>query len=166
MNGIWPEILQVETLGLLSDEDFWNYAQQIAHIVPPEIHPNEYLRCELGGSYCLFPLSALYEVVSPPHRFTLFPAAPIWMPGILVWRGETIAVIDLAMYLSHNVRETNSVQSPAESILLVANYASLPIGLFVSAIELATTVVSEEEQLDVAAMLDEIVQQIRNGPRS
>ncbi|MBV9230758.1 MAG: chemotaxis protein CheW [Chloroflexi bacterium] len=87
----------------------------------------------LSRGRCQIPLAALYEVVRPPHSLALLPAIPRWMPGVVAWRGETIAVIDLDMYLSGS-----AIDSSAEGTLLIANHtnhASLPIGLLVPAIE-------------------------------
>jgi chemotaxis signal transduction protein len=58
------------------------------------------------------------------------------MHGVVAWRGEAIAVIDLDMYLSGH-----STNLPAEGMLLIANHANhvshagLPLGLLVPAIE-------------------------------
>ncbi len=74
------------------------------------------------------PLRALYEIVRPPRRIAPLPAMPIWMQGVLAWRGEVIAVVDLNAYLSGY-----TMTSPHEGMLVVANYADLPLGLLVSA---------------------------------
>ena len=118
-----------QSLAQLSDEEFWDYARKLAHHVPAAAQPEEYVPCKLSRGDCLIPLTALYEVVHPPHRLALLPAIPEWMPGIVAWRGETIAVIDLDAYLSGYPADL-----PDESILLVANYAGLPIGLLVPTI--------------------------------
>src|SRR2546423_2052460 len=113
----------------LSDEEFWDYARQLARQVPAAARPEEYVTCKLSRGDCLIPLTALYEVVRPPHRPDLLPAIPEWMPGIVAWRGETIAVIDLDAYLSGYPADL-----PDEGILLVANYDGLPVGLLVPTI--------------------------------
>ena len=114
----------------LSDEEFWDYARQLARQVPAAARPEEYLTCKLSRGDCLIPLTALYEVVRPPHRPALLPAIPEWMPGVVAWRGETIAVIDLDAYLSGYPADFSN-----EGMLLVASYTGLPVGLLVPIIE-------------------------------
>jgi len=102
------------------------------------------------------------------------------MCGLVAWRGEAIAVIDLDMYLSGvNV-------SPLDGMLLVINHADLTVGLLVPGVGLTTTVqfeqmnlstgpsvfytpmragvvrgiYAEEPVLDVSALLPDVVQQI------
>ena len=118
-----------QNLAQLSDEEFWAYARKLAHQVPAAAQPEECVTCKLSRGDCLIPLTALYEVVRPPHQLALLPAIPEWMPGIVAWRGETIAVIDLDAYLSGYPADL-----PDEGILLVANYAGLPVGLLVPTI--------------------------------
>ena len=113
----------------LSDEEFWDYARQLARQVPAAAQPEEYVTCKLSKGDCLIPLTTLYEVVGSPYRLALLPAIPEWMPGVVAWRGETIAIIDLDAYLSGYPAER-----PHEGMLLVANYAGLPVGLLVPAI--------------------------------
>ena len=128
-----------QNLAQLSDEEFWAYARKLAHQVPAAAQPEECVTCKLSRGDCLIPLTALYEVVRPPHQLALLPAIPEWMPGIVAWRGETIAVIDLDAYLSGYPADL-----PDEGILLVANYAGLPVGLLVPTIGQTTPLQSEE----------------------
>ncbi len=88
----------------------------------------ECLECTLSNGSCLIPLLALNEVVLPPHRLALLPATPEWMPGVVAWRGQVIAVIDLSMYLSGHTLDLSN------GILLVADSAGLALGLLVPAI--------------------------------
>ena len=118
-----------QNLEQLSDEEFWDYARQLARQVPAAAQPEEYVMCKLSKGDCLIPLTTLYEVVGSPYRLALLPAIPEWMPGVVAWRGETIAVIDLDAYLSGYPAER-----PHEAMLLVANYAGLPVGLLVPTI--------------------------------
>ncbi len=118
-----------QNLAQLSDEEFWAYARKLAHQVPAAAQPEECVTCKLSRGDCLIPLTAHYEVVRPPHQLALLPAIPEWMPGIVAWRGETIAVIDLDAYLSGYPADL-----PDEGILLVANYDGLPVGLLVPTI--------------------------------
>jgi CheW-like domain len=100
MNGKWPGALTAEIIESLSDEEFWRYARELALLTPTETLPPEYLKCELSGGHRLIPMTSLYEVVPPPHRFALLPAIPAWMRGVFAWHTETIAVVDLDAYLS------------------------------------------------------------------
>ena len=128
-----------QNLEQLSDEEFWDYARQLARQVPAAAQPEEYVTCKLSKGDCLIPLTTLYEVVGSPYRLALLPAIPEWMPGVVAWRGETIAVIDLDAYLSGYPAER-----PHEAMLLVANYAGLPVGLLVPAMGQTMPLQSEE----------------------
>ncbi len=97
------------------------------------------------------------------------------MHGVAAWRGETIAVIDLDLYLSDT-----SISSP-DGILLVANHAELTVGLLVPGIGPIITVQLEQmlpsttqagmakgiyagaSVLDIPALLAGIVQQIERA---
>ncbi|GAC1378380.1 MAG: hypothetical protein NVS4B7_06360 [Ktedonobacteraceae bacterium] len=131
------DAIQKQRLEQLSDEEFWNYARQLAHAVPSGTQPEEYLECTLSQGRCLVPLTALYEVVLPPHNFALLPAIPQWMIGIIAWRGETIACIDLNAYLVNAPSEHGTLLH--EGVLLVVKHAEIPLGLLVSAIGQATS---------------------------
>src|SRR5438132_11363295 len=122
------DITQLQNHEQLRDAEFWDYARALARQVPAAAQSEDYLECALGTGTCLIPLTMLNEVVLPPHRLTLLPATPEWMPGIVAWRGEAIAVIDLTAYLSgHTVDLSNA-------ILPIVNHATIPIGLLVPAI--------------------------------
>jgi chemotaxis signal transduction protein len=173
------------SLEQMSDDDFWNYARERAGIVSSVASSKEgsldqYLECELSRGNCLIPLKSTVEVVPPPHRFARLPINPHWMPGLVAWRGEIIAVIDLDMYLY------GMDVSPAEAMLLVTEHNELVVGLLVPGIGLTTTiqfeqmapstgpsmlytptragvakgVYAEAPVLDVPALLTDVVQQI------
>jgi len=172
----WSGLLALEQL---SDAEFWNYAREQADSAPSVSHTEEYLQCALGNVRCLLPLTSLYEVVLPPHRFTRLPAIPSWMLGIIAWRGETIAGIDLAAYLS------GSTGNVSEGTLLIAHSTDLVMGLLVPAIGLTIPIEemqSEDEGnflsvraevvrgmyedafiLDVQVLFADVVQQIRRA---
>lgn len=116
---------QLQHLEQLSDEEFWGYARTLAYHAPVAAQPEEYLECTLSKGSCLIPLSALNEVVLPPHRLALLPAIPEWMSGVIAWRGQVIAVIDLSMYLSGQTLDLSN------GILLIAGHAGLALGLLV-----------------------------------
>lgn len=166
-------------------EEFWGYARQRAReasSVPSSenVYQNQYLECTLRRGQCLIPLSAIEEVVPPPHHFAHLPLSPRWMPGVTAWHGETIAVVHLDGYLS------GTDSSLSEGILLIARHTDITVGLYVVDIGLTTTVEFEElahspapsmvytptragvvqgvhaemPVLDVFALLSDIVQQI------
>ena len=124
-----PGRSRLENLALLSDEAFWEYARELARQSATVAYPQAYLECVLRRGNRFIPLDTLYEVVSPPHSIALLPASPVWMPGIVAWRGESIAVIDLESYLTGTPAALGT-----EATLLVAHYENLPVGLLVSAI--------------------------------
>jgi chemotaxis signal transduction protein len=131
------DITQLQNLEQLRDDEFWDYARALARQVPVASQSEDYLECALGTGTCLIPLTTLNEVVLPPHRLTLLPATPEWMPGIVAWRGEAIAVIDLTLYLSgHAVDLSNA-------ILLIVNQANISIGLLVPSIGQTTSIQQE-----------------------
>ena len=129
-----------QNLEQLSDEEFWDYARKLAQQRPAAAQPEECVMCRLSRGACLIPLTELYEVVRPPYRLALLPAIPEWMPGVVAWRGETMAVIDLDAYLSGYPADLLD-----EGMLLVVKYAGLPVGLLVPAIEQTTLLQSGEE---------------------
>lgn len=180
--------LSTNDIERMTDEDFWNYARVRAGIVPP-ISPQEnnyqdhYLECELSCGNCLIPLHAIVEVLPYSRQYTHLPLIPTWMPGLFAWRGKSIPLIDLGMYLCGErfVRPGG--------MLLIASYSDKTVGLLVPAIGLTTTiqfeqvnppvepsvfympiragvikgVYAEEPVLDLAALLSDIIQQIGMG---
>ena len=140
-NSAFFDSSSASRLEQLSDEEFWNYARELAGITYQASQDQEYLECELASGPCLIPLGALDEVVPPPHRLTLLPAVPNWMCGIIAWRSETIAVIDLDAYLSGT---SDMLKSSSEGSLLVTNAGNMPIGLLVPTMG-ATTPISLDQ---------------------
>src|ERR1700737_3573014 len=108
--------LAYQSIDLLTEEEFWDYARALAHRIPTPVstRSQEVLICELSQETYIFPLSALNEVVPPPHLFAFLPAMPGWMPGIVAWRDQTIAVVDLEAYFSGH-----HMARPTEGTLLV-----------------------------------------------
>lgn len=114
-----------EFLEQLNDEEFWKYAANTAHSSPSLDQPfEEYLVCDLGATRSILPIGTLRAIVAPPHLYSLLPASPTWMCGIMAWRGTAIAVIDLEAYLSNTV-----AQPRPESMLLVAQQDDITLGL-------------------------------------
>lgn len=117
-----------QNLTELSDEDFWRYAREQAHLPPSSSPTYEYLRCTFAEGDCLLPLAALREVVLLPRHFTQLPSSPIWMLGLTSWRDEPIAVLDLAAYFSHSRAQLN----PHASLLIAQNgYVTLGLSAVV-----------------------------------
>jgi len=162
----------------LSDEEFWSYAHKLASPPPKNLNaldgvplrgatvlvtPEQYLRCELRSSDYLIPLTALHEIMSTSHdayKLALFPSIPAWMVGVISWRGETIAVIDLDAYLSTSVLEPDHDPISAFT-LLIAECSGPPIALLVSTIT-PTTLPSETPILDLCPILQDVVQHIKD----
>jgi chemotaxis signal transduction protein len=177
--------LSTNDLEKMADEEFWNYARAYADTVPQissqeSNYQDQHLECELSHGNCLIPLKAIVEVLPSPQQNTHLPLAPTWMCGLIAWRGETIPMIDLDMYLC-------GVSSSRQSgMLLIAKYSDITVGLLVPGIGLTTTVqfeqvhpstgptvfytpiragvikgvYAEEPVLDVSALLPDVVQQI------
>ncbi len=140
VNATYLDKAHLHNLEQISDDEFWDYARALAHQVPVATQTEEYLECTLSNGSCFIPLTALNEVVLPPHRIALLPTTPEWMPGIVAWRGEVIAVMDLSRYLSGHTLDLSN------SILLVAHHAGPAIGLLVPSIG-QTTPIQHDAQL-------------------
>lgn len=155
----------------LNDEEFWEYAFEVARPITQQPVPREdYLVCEIESERCLLSLTTLLEVLAAPTHVTQLPASPPWMLGILAWRGETIAIIDLAAYLAdvpYRVRP--------EGTLLITRTDTFMLGLIVPSIDrtLLTSSpgahnASEQEQeyqglvLDMNALLYDVIQYIKS----
>lgn len=134
--------LHIQDLEKLKDEDFWEYARQRARATPEPSSHTEYLECKLDNKSCLVALRDLAEVIPPPHRLASLPGMPDWMVGIIAWRGETIAVIDLDRYL--HPRQEAEPASPTSGMLLVASQEGRTFGLLVPAIGLTTPITAEQ----------------------
>ena len=176
---------QVHSLDQMGDEEFWGYASQIAHYTRTT-YPSlgDYLTCELQQGSCILPLAVLREVISPPHQFTLLPAAPAWMSGLVAWRGELIGVIDLEAFLSNRPAQLHT-----NGMLLIAQFEEITLGLYVTAVGSTTMVMTEQMQspehvpawyvplcskalkgvydempvLDISAILVNVVQRVQNN---
>ena len=135
-----------EYLEQLSDTDFWNHAfeksgmgrsiraaQALATIAP---QPDETLICELRAAHCVLPLSLVREILPTPQHITLLPDVPPWMLGILSWRGETMAAIDLCACLS------KSTTLPLQNrVTLIAQHEQIRLALCVRSIDSTSTAV-------------------------
>lgn len=126
----------------MSEEEFWEYARQRAHAIPELPSRAEYLECKLDRGTCLIALRDLAEVLPPPHRLARLPGMPVWMAGIMAWRGETIAVVSLDAYLRS--AHASSLPRAMDGMLLVTHTANRTLGLLVSALGFTTTVEYEK----------------------
>ncbi len=113
-----------QSLAQLSDEDFWRYARELAHLSPSTLSAHGYLKCTFSESSYVLPLADLCEVVVPPRHFTLLPSSPLWMLGLTSWHGESIAVLDLSAYFSHS-----PAQLDPNASLLIARNGYITLGL-------------------------------------
>ena len=129
----------------MSDEAFWEYARQRAPIQPEVSLRAEYLECKLHDTLCLIALRDLAEVLQSPHRLARLPGMPAWMAGVMAWRGETIAVVNLALYLLPD--QEDDISWEADGMLLVAGQAGQALGLLVPALGFTSTI--EFEQITV-----------------
>lgn len=150
-----PESLLTCELERLSDDEFWQYALQQANRAgegDQQVRHEEYVECTLddGRHRCWLALDALSQALSPPGRFALLPAMPSWMVGLLAWRGETLAVIDAAAYLTDS-QQASAGQS-AQGKLVILHDASekkrslSSIALLVADVGLTTTIAPEQMQ--------------------
>jgi chemotaxis signal transduction protein len=126
-------------LAQLNDEEFWRYAAEIAASSSTTQRVENYLFCDLGTRRCIFPPGLAREIIPPPYQVTRLPATPAWMPGLTMWRGEIIPLIDVWAYLWDDGGYTNgalSLERPPD-LLLVIQVRACIIGLLVAAITTA-----------------------------
>ncbi len=130
---------QSHLLAQLNDEEFWRYAAEIA-ASSSTTQVENYLFCDLGTRRCIFPPGLAREIIPPPYQVTRLPATPAWMPGLTVWRGEIIPLVDLRAYLWDDSGYTNGAPSLARppDLLLVIQGRDCILGLLVTAIATAT----------------------------
>ena len=146
--SVSPEVY-AEYLEQLSDTDFWKHAYEKAHM-PYSTHPTQALisataqsddtltclTCDLRTSHCLLPLTIVREILPSSQRLTLLPDVPFWMLGILSWRSETVAAIDLCSYL------TKSSSPPLQDrITLIVEHNNQSLALCVLSISSTATIV-------------------------
>lgn len=132
----------MQELEQMNDEEFWGYARQRARALPELPSHAEYIECKLSTHACLIAFQDLAEVLPPPHRLARLPGMPTWMVGIIAWRGETVAVVNLDLYLPGTRHSDPSWL--ADGMLLVASQADLVIGLLVPALGFTSTIALEQ----------------------
>lgn len=122
----------------MDEEEFWNYAHQRARVVPESPSRTEYVECRFGNGACLIALRDLAEVLSPPHRLARLPGMPDWMAGIMAWRGEMVAVVNLDSYIWP--APALPLPQVADGILLIAHARGQTLGLLAPALGVTTTI--------------------------
>lgn len=126
---------QVRSLEQLSDEAFWQYAFNAANSLPhlsPE--PDTYVVCQMSSGSWLLPLDALHEIISASQPCTRLPATQRWMLGLMAWRGDIIAVIDLDAYLCTLQELPYSGSTHAEGLLLITRMDTCLLAFYINAI--------------------------------
>lgn len=139
-----PTVPEMSILDLerMSEEEFWEFARQRAHAIPELPSRAEYLECKLDRGTCLIALRDLAEVLPSPRRLARLPGMPAWMVGIMAWRGETIAVVNLDASLWSS--SPLSLPQTMDGMLLVAHAGNRTLGLLVSALGFTTTIEYEK----------------------
>ena len=141
-------------LAQLSDREFWQLACEQATRAGKSACHEEYIECTLdsNGHRCWLSLEALSQAVPPPHRFALLPAMPPWMVGLVAWRGETLAAIDLASYLADSARSVSHSPQLAQGMLVILSdtgresHFSPSLALIVPALGAAVAIAPEQVQ--------------------
>ncbi len=137
-----------QDLEQMTDEEFWQRARAQAAQPIPALSTSEsaslhqYLECELRRGKCFVPLHAIEAVIPASSPLARLPFAPRWMPGVLAWQGEIVAVVNLDEYLT-------DIDTPfSGGMLLIARHPQCAVGLRVPAVGLTATI--ELEQLTPA----------------
>jgi chemotaxis signal transduction protein len=131
-----------QELERMNDEEFWNYARQRERMLPEVPSHAEYIECKLSMHACLITFQDLAEVLPPPHRLARLPSMPVWMAGIMAWRGETIAVVNLDLYLLG--AKQSRASWAADSMLLVASHGDVVMGLLVPMLGFTSAIALEQ----------------------
>lgn len=132
------------SLEQMTDEEFWQQARVEAAKASTLLSPSEnaashqYLVCELQRGTCFVSLSAIEAVIPASSPLARLPFAPRWLPGVLAWRGEVVAVVNLDDYLSDiDISFTGGM-------LLIARHPECAIGLRVPGVGLTTIIEFEQ----------------------
>jgi len=146
-----PPYEYAEYLEHLSNDEFWQLAYEKAAITtnaPAEQTQTNVLRmeqltcvvCSLRNGQCLLPLTDVREILPPTQAITLLPDVPPWMLGILAWRGETLAAIDLCAYITQT-----APPAPKQRVTLVMQYENISLALCVLAIDAAVITINTSQ---------------------
>jgi len=120
-----------EYLEKLSNDEFWNHARTLAShsahpmqtFTPVTYPPDSTLicaTCSLRDTCCVLPFTIIREILPVSQHITRLPDVPPWMIGILSWRGETIAAIDLCAYLTQKI-----LPLPQERVTLIVQHEGM-----------------------------------------
>lgn len=163
-------------LAQLSDNEFWSHAAEMAYHLSAatdsrnseEDIANDYLLCELGQGACLLPLASLHEVMVLPAHFTRLPFTPSWLLGVMAWRDEAIAVVDLTAYLlfppsqlslsspppafSTSPLQTSSQPLAENARLVIISYENSILALQVAPIHTDTALPAVNEEIAPATL--------------
>ena len=133
-----------QSLEQMTDEEFWQQARLQATQASSVLSPAEgatshqYLACELQRDTCFVPLHAIEAVIPASFPLARLPFSPRWLAGVLAWRGEVVAVVNLDEYLC-------GVDTPfSGGMLLIARHPESAIGLRVPGVGLTTTIEFEQ----------------------
>lgn len=162
-------------LAQLSNNEFWSHAAEMAS--RPSVATNnsnsadianDYLLCELAQGCCLLPFASLHEVMLLPTHFTHLPFTPSWMLGLMAWRDEAVAVVDLPAYLllpsAQLPLSSASPASPAfpmqaslqplseDSRIVIVSYEQSILGLQVSPLHTDTALPIVNEEIAIATL--------------
>ena len=128
---------QVHYLEQLDNQQFWSYADELAHAKPAENESTaqqgqeEYLIIESGSDRArgrvILPMSSLRQILPTVPPQAQLPGAPFWLTGLVAWNREAIPVVDLSAYLSQ--RASRPLQAGYSRSLLIAQKADITIGL-------------------------------------
>ena len=125
----------------MSNDDFWKHAKALAahstrpmqESLPPIALPATtltFVTCLLrDGASCILPFNIIREILPISQHITRLPDVPPWMIGILSWRGETMAAIDLCAYITQK-----ELPHPRERITLITRYENTWLALCVPGI--------------------------------
>ncbi len=139
------------SLESMSNEDFWKHAKSLAtqstRPMQESLHPTlppttlSCVTCYLrGGGSCVIPFSIIRAILPASQHITRLPDVPPWMIGILFWRGETMAAIDLCAYMAQR-----DVPHPKERITLITRHENVWLALCVIGIDETPTEVNFEQ---------------------
>lgn len=119
---------QANFLEQINDQEFWQHAKKLAQTpFTSPMKTEEYLECGLMSERAIIPLASLQEVTPAVQRLAQLPTSPFWMAGVTAWRGQAIAVVNLAAYFSQE-----RVQIQRDQVFLIAQSANITLGLAVT----------------------------------
>ncbi len=94
------------------------------------------ITCELRNGHTVLPLALIREILPVSQHITRLPEVPHWMLGILSWRSQTMATIDLCSYL-----RKQSDAPLRDHVTLIVQYEQTCLALRVLSIDLVPTTI-------------------------